>query len=254
MFKMIITDLDETLLRSDKTISDYTVDILKKCQFKGIKIVFATARSTQAASRFLALFNPDIFIGYGGALISAGNMIIHRIDIPADVSSRLIKDCINTPEITYLYAINESVAFTNDTEFMSQKDSAHYQYADFSDNYDFGYLKISVVSDGPEAVEKIAAHYPMCDMLRYSGENLYRFANRNAIKWNAVNAISENYNIGTNEFIAFGDDYNDLEMIQKCGTGVAVKNAVDDVKSVAKYICESNNDDGVAKWIEENIL
>jgi len=51
MIKMIITDLDNTLLRSDKTISEYTIDVLKKCQSKGIKVAFATARSEQASLR-----------------------------------------------------------------------------------------------------------------------------------------------------------------------------------------------------------
>lgn len=53
---------------------------------------------------------------------------------------------------------------------------------------------------------------------------------------------------------AFGDDMNDLEMVRNCGIGVAVRNAVEEVKRSADYICGSNDDDGVAKWIEEFIL
>lgn len=110
---MIVTDLDQTLLRTDKTISDYSLDVLKRCREAGIKIVYATARSTQASSRFLEQFMPDIFVGYGGALVLAGNEVIHRFDISADISSRLIKDCLTTPEVTSILAINESVALTN---------------------------------------------------------------------------------------------------------------------------------------------
>jgi hydroxymethylpyrimidine pyrophosphatase-like HAD family hydrolase len=55
-------------------------------------------------------------------------------------------------------------------------------------------------------------------------------------------------------FVSFGDDKNDLEMIKRCGIGVAVENALDEVKNVAKYVCKSNNDDGVARWLEEYIL
>ena len=47
---------------------------------------------------------------------------------------------------------------------------------------------------------------------------------------------------------------NDLEMIANCGTGIAVDNAVDQVKAVAKQICGSNDEDGVAHWLEKNIL
>lgn len=75
--KMIVTDLDNTLLRSDKSISKYTISIFSKCQKKGIKVVFATARSKQAAARFLDMFMPDVFIGYGGALALSGDEVIN---------------------------------------------------------------------------------------------------------------------------------------------------------------------------------
>ena len=116
------------------------------------------------------------------------------------------------------------------------------------------YLKISLSSGNPAAMEKIASHFPMCDFLNYTGENLYRFANRDAVKWTAVKAIAEHYGCNTDTFVAFGDDINDLEMIQKCGTGIAVKNAIPDVQAAAEYICDSNDNDGVAKWIEQHIL
>lgn len=254
MAKFIVTDLDNTLLRSDKSISEYTISILKKCRSKGIKIVFATARSTQAASKFINLFNPDVFVAYGGALVTAEKEIIQRFDIPSDISNQMIRECLVTSEVLSILAINETVALTNNKEETENMDAPHYKYADFSSDYNYRYLKISLTATSQTAVEKIAANYPMCDMLRYTGEDLYRFAIRDAVKWNAVKAIAEHYNVSTDMFVAFGDDINDLEMIQKCGTGVAVKNAISEVQSAAKYICNSNDDDGVARWIEERIL
>ena len=253
MVKVIVTDLDETLLHSDKYISEYTISVLQKYQAKGIKIIFATARSTQASARILEQFMPDVFVGYGGALALAGDKVIHRFDIPVDISNQLINECLQTPEITSILAVNESVAFTNNPLELESKDSSHYQYFDFAENNDQSYLKISLVTTDSEIVKRIAAHYPMCDMLRYTGEDLYRFANRDALKWNALKAISEHYNIGTDQFIAFGDDVNDLEMIEKCGIGIAVENGIDQLKQVADYICDTNNHDGVAKWLEAHI-
>lgn len=61
-------------------------------------------------------------------------------------------------------------------------------------------------------------------------------------------------NITLNEIVSFGDDINDMEMLQTCGTGVAVSNAVADVKAVADCVTLSNDEDGVADWIEKNIL
>ena len=251
---MIITDLDNTLLRSDKTISEYTIDVLKKCQSKGVKVAFATARSAQGSSRFLEQFTPDIFIGYGGALVSVGDKVIHRFDISANISSQIIKECLNTAEVLSVSAINESIALSSNRKYLEQRDSSHYQYTDFSDNLNYRYLKISLRATDAATVEKIAAHYPMCDMLRYTGEDLYRFANRGAVKWNAVKTVAKYFNINTKSFVAFGDDYNDWEMLRKCGIGVAVKNAIEEVRYTAKYICETNDNDGVAKWIEEHAL
>ncbi|MDD4295902.1 MAG: HAD family hydrolase [Ruminiclostridium sp.] len=253
MIKMIITDLDNTLLRSDKSISEYTISTLMKYQDKGIKVGFATARSKQSSSRFLNQFTPDIFIGYGGAISFAGEEVISRFDIPADISSQLINKCLQEPDILYVHATNESVAYTNRVD-TSDADLSHYKYVDFSLNDNISYLKISIVASNPHVVERIASNFPMLDLLRYTGENLYRFANRNAVKWNAVKAVAEYYNINTDMVVAFGDDINDLEMIKNCGVGVAVKNGIEEVKSVAKFICDISDNDGVAKWLEERIL
>lgn len=253
MIKMIVTDLDNTLLQSNKSISEYTISILTECQSKGIKIAFATARSTQASLKFFNMFTPDIFIGYGGALSFNKDEVINRIDIPADISYQLINECLSEPEITSVLATNESVALTNRLDRLDSE-SSHYKYTDFTIKNDLPYLKISLVAANPNVVKRIASNYPMCDMLRYSGEDLYRFVNCNAVKWNAVKAVAAYYSMGTKHLIAFGDDINDLEMIKNCGIGIAVDNAVDDVKAVADYICGNNDNDGVAKWIEEKIL
>lgn len=252
--KVVVTDLDQTLLHTDKTISDYSIDVLNRCREAGKKIVFATARSTQASSTFLEQFMPDMFVGYGGALILAGEEVIHRIDISEDISSRLINSCLTEPDISSILAINESVALTTNRAKLAPKHTSHYEYTDSLLEYNNRYLKISVHSSSQSAVENIAKQYPMLDMLRYTGEDLYRFANRDAVKWNALKAIAHHYNLNTDQFVAFGDDVNDLEMVKYCGVGVSVANAIDEVKAVADYICNTNDNDGMAKWLEEHVL
>jgi len=249
---MIALDLDNTLLRSDATMSPYTISVLAKCQQKGIKIAYATARSTQAAAKMLAQFAPDIFIGYGGSWVTADNKVLYRSDIPADISAKLIQECLQTPGVSYIYAAGEGNKFlTNNPDYL---DHPHYKYCDFSSELNSNFLKISIEAEHPSVVTSIAANYPMLDTLGFHGENLYRFANKNATKWNAVKAVATYYGIDTNAIIAFGDDRIDLEMLQNCGTGVAVANAIADVKAAANHICDTNNNDGVAKWLEEYVL
>ena len=254
MIQAIVTDLDKTLLRKGAIISDYTISVLRRCQQKNIKIIFATARSIQATLRIFEQFMPDIFVGYGGAIVMEGKNIIHQIDISADISNNLIKESLNTPEVVSVFAINESVALTSCIGVLNDQYSSHYQYTDFLNGYNHRYLKISLNATCKATVERIAENYPMLDMLRYTGEDLYRFANRDAVKWNALKEVAIHCKINTDNFVAFGDDKNDLEMLARCGIGIAVENAIDEVKAVADYICGANESDGVGKWIERNIL
>jgi hydroxymethylpyrimidine pyrophosphatase-like HAD family hydrolase len=106
-------------------------------------------------------------------------------------------------------------------------------------------------------IERFAKHLPEDLYIEMSsGDNvsLGLVMNRKATKWNAVQAVSEHFNIPTADIVAFGDDYNDVEMLRGCGIGVAVANAINEAKSVADHICDTNENDGVAKWLEENVL
>jgi hydroxymethylpyrimidine pyrophosphatase-like HAD family hydrolase len=53
--------------------------------------------------------------------------------------------------------------------------------------------------------------------------------------------------------VAFGDDLNDIDMLNHAGVSVAMGNALDEVKAVADYVCDTNDNDGLAKWLEENV-
>ena len=87
-----------------------------------------------------------------------------------------------------------------------------------------------------------------------SESQILMIMNKNARKRNAVIETAEYFNVSLSDIVAFGDDYNDIEMLRECGIGVAMENALDAVKAVAKYICDTNDNDGVAKWLEENVL
>ena len=252
--RMIVTDLDGTLLRSDRTLSAHTVEVLRRCRARGIKTAVATARSAQAAEKFLAQCAPDAFIGYGGALVKSGGHILHRFEIPAERSDELTAACLALPDTSAVYASHETFAYTNDRAYTLLSDSAHYQACDFSPPLRLACLKISLINKNPASVAALAERFPELDMLRYSGENLYRFAHRKALKWDALAFLASHYGIAPADIAAFGDDVNDLGMLRGCGVGVAVANAIDEVKAAADQICGANDDDGVAKWIEENVL
>jgi hydroxymethylpyrimidine pyrophosphatase-like HAD family hydrolase len=76
----------------------------------------------------------------------------------------------------------------------------------------------------------------------------------NADKMNGVGALSAYFDIPAENIAAFGDDYSDIAMIRGCGMGVAVANAIEEVRNAADYICGDNDGDGVANWLWANVL
>ena len=252
--RMIVTDLDNTLLSGDKRISDYTAETLAQCMAAGIKVVFATARSMPESARILARLSPDAFIGCGGAASRAGSALLPVFDIPADIADRLITDCLSSRGISYLFVNGEGFERTNDIELPKQRDFTHYIYDEFETLPGKRCYKISAMCDSPAEAERVAACFPSLDTTRFSGEDLYRFASPKATKWNALQNVMAHFGIEARETAAFGDDHIDVEILQKCGIGVAVANAVDAARAAADYICGTNDADGVAKWLRKNLL
>jgi len=73
-------------------------------------------------------------------------------------------------------------------------------------------------------------------------------------KSKAVAALADHWGISIKDVVAFGDDTNDIDMLRHCGIGVAMGNAIDEVKSAADDICDTNENDGIAKWLEKHVL
>jgi len=91
--KMIVTDLDNTLLRRDKTISSYTVDVFRRVRERGVLVAFATARDFRFVTEHISpLFGitPDIVIADNGALARYNSTDLYKQLIPADTANALL--------------------------------------------------------------------------------------------------------------------------------------------------------------------
>ena len=252
MIRLLVTDLDGTLLRPDKTISDYTVSVLQRCRNAGILTAFATARSLPSAAPYLSRFLPDVFIGYGGAFTMEKGSITGQFALPLQTVERLLRCCAIYPQVAVIHANRQDITLTN-WKAEADKDPAHYRYTDFSVLSPDAYFKISVRCSDPDVVTRIAGQFPECRLQLYSGENFYTFCHAGATKWNALKRAAASHGVCFSEIAAFGDDQNDLEVIQNCGYGVAMENAIPEVKHAARFSCPSNAHDGVARWTE-NVL
>jgi len=247
--KAIIVDLDRTLLHTDKTLSVHTVKVLTECKKCGIKIMVATARPLRTAKQYCEMINADAVAVSNGARVICGaeqmeygiceESAVHFLNALHRQSSLLIT--LETGDVAYS---NKSIA---DYETVISDDLVSVAKAE-------GVLKILVRRDSEETLALVKA--ALTEDLYYTVANghLIQIMNKVATKWNGIKAMLENSGCTPEETAYFGDDQDDVEPIKMCGLGIAVSNGIDEVKAVADYVAESNDADGVAKFIEQQIL
>lgn len=251
--KLIITDLDNTLLRNDKSISEYTVNVLKKAKDKGYLIAFATARAENAMTRFIKAITPDIIISNGGATIKVKDKIIYRNLMSNNDVETVIKMSRTFTKGKGLITVESDEGYFCNFEPDDPDRRAAFTYSDF-ENFNASTYKISAELYEDGQGEAIADSCENCTVIKFSGEKWHRFAAKNSDKGTSLQILIEHMGVDLSDIIAFGDDTNDLGMLKLAGVAVAVSNAIDEVKGVANYITDSNDDDGVAKFLEKTIL
>ena len=225
--KLIVTDLDGTLLRDDKTVSEGTMSALHHCRDAGIKTVFATGRgenSTCGAERVVPAGLFDGYILNNGALAVADDVVVYSCFIADEMIEPLLVVCA---ELGLEHGFSRHGAKTG---------------------------KFWTFGCTPEISALIDARLGADLHLKVARDGLGQIMHKDATKANAVASLARHWNIAQSEIVAFGDDLNDIDLLNYAGIRVAVANALNEVKSVADYICDTNDDDGVAKWLEENVL
>ena len=102
-----------------------------------------------------------------------------------------------------------------------------------------------------ETYPSLKAALPECDCQRFSGENWCKITRRDATKENALQELCRASGLTMAEIVAFGDDAPDIGMLRLCGLGVAMGNAIPAVKVAADVVIGTNDEDGIAEWLEE---
>ena len=256
IYRLLLFDLDGTLLQSDKTISKRTLLALNQCREKGILIGVSTSRSEQNSMTFLNELMPDFLISSGGALVKNRMEYIYEAKFSEIETRNMInmarivcgEDCEITIDTVDAHYWNYKI----DPKKLDQSwgDSIYTDYTDFSECA----LKMCVEIFDKDKAKMLAERLEQCDCIRFSDGYWYKFTKKNVTKENAITRITEVCGFGTESIIAFGDDFADIGMLELCGLGVAMGNAIDEVKNRADIVIGSNDADGIAQFIEENIL
>lgn len=247
--KTIVVDLDGTLLHTDKTLSAYSVEVLRECKKRGIRIVIATARPLRTAKQYCEMIDADAVVVSNGARMVYGNQQTD-FGICQKSAERLLNALNCYPDLRITLE-------TGDCAYSNQP-IADYETA-LSDNLvdianEEGALKILVHLDTEDTLDLVQKE--LTEDLYYTIANGYlmQIMNISATKWNGIKAMLDFYNCSLDETAYFGDDYDDIEPIKMCGLGIAVFNGIEEVKAVADHVAESNDIDGVARFIEQTLL
>ena len=254
--KMIVCDLDGTLLNSDKDVSARTVEVLERCCAKGLVIAIATARSECASQRAIVPVRPDVTITSGGAVVKHKGEVLHEALISLDITNALLARLMSESDVKFI-SVPTAEGFLVDHPVnpaeTGWRDYLHAKHVDFTQIKHLQAEKIVPFLPRELAIS-IAAEFDDVVLTLFTGEEWVQFACKTATKFNGIVAVAKQLGIDMVQIAAFGDDLNDLEMLEKCGFGVAMDNAIPEVKAVADFVTASNNDDGVALWLEENVL
>ena len=250
---MIITDLDNSLLNNDLQISEYTKNIFKKCKEKGHIIVFATARPYRKTRILFDSIKPDAVICHCGGVVYINDKMICQNSIKSTVARSVLKNILKDYSKINIAIECDDEIFTNFDTSIYWKE-VPYKNIDL-DNLPFENLnKIIIGLELIKNMDEVKKYLPDDLYIERMEEKIGLIMNKKATKWNGITELLKYYGVKKEDTISFGDDDVDIEMIEKCGTGIAVKNGNERIKNKAKFICESNNEDGIAKWIEANCL
>lgn len=251
---MILFDLDGTLLTSDNIISSITLDVIKQCKLNRYHIGFITARSRSKKNISLLDGLPCDFIAfYNGAVICTENRLIESNVLTYKeamwILKRLNQDFSNIVMDVHLEPWNFSNACGN----ICHLESGIRKVCDLNDLPKCNVQRIRLESEELMSIP-FKKYMTNESTFYYTTYGDVIIVHKNANKEHAAKLASNIFNIPLTQMIAFGDDVNDINMLKIVGTGVAMGNAVPCLKRIANYVTETNDNHGIAIWINKHLL
>ena len=247
--KIIIFDLDDTLLDNNSQVSKYTLDVLVRARDNGHLLVFNTARSKMRSKRVFDVVKPDFCIYNGGAQITdKDGKTIFAAGIEKETCNAVISE---------LFDFTDRFSVQNDDWFYSANEDYNapdVRYFDFkNEEFPTGAYKIIAFSDNPDSLLPLAEKYDL-DFMSYFGGPFCRFTKRGVTKAYGNRTLVSILGKSLSDIIAFGDDTGDMGMLLEAGVGVLMKNAKEELKVAAVTVSDYTNDeDGVARFLVKHL-
>lgn len=257
--KLVVSDMDGTLLNSNGEVSQQFFTLQKQLQNKGIQFCAASGRQYNSIVSKLEPIKNEIFvIAENGGIAKKGDEIL----LAKTLSKEKILAFI--PTIRKIEGAN-MVLCGDDCAFIESKDK---RFIHLFQEYYHSFQQVDDLLEiaKTKPIFKIAVYhfdsseqfiYPKVKdlddevLFKISGEHWLDISDKKANKGNALKKVQELLNITKAETLVFGDYHNDIEMMQEARLSIAMENAHDDIKKLATHITKSNNDFGVEVVLEE---
>ena len=269
MSTLYVSDLDGTLLRSDEKTSEYTNSVINRLTDKGMIFSYATARSLITAKKVTQGLTARIpLIVYNGAFVidnATGNTLLESC-FDSGVTD-LLDDLFGNGIYPIVYAFIDGAEKFSFVPSMcthgmnlfidSRNGDIRTNPVDAPDMLKRGRIFYITCIDTPSKLEPLYEKYRdnyhcvyQTDI--YTKEQWLEIMPKETSKANAITRLKEL--LGCDRVTAFGDGKNDLDMFELADEAYAVSNAVDELKAVSSAVIGSNDEDGVARWLEENYI
>ena len=266
MKTLYVTDLDGTLLRSDQRTSDFTNDVLNELVSRGLIFSYATARSYQTAHKVTqGLCAGFPLIVYNGTMVVdnvSGEFLIKNFF--GEEITAVIEDLIRHGVFPIVYAfIDGTEKFSYIPEKCSdhtklfldsrKNDKRNHPVAEEADLFRGEIFYITCI-DSYEKLEPFYRKYADTHRCLFQ-EDLYtthqwlEIMPKTASKANAIRQLKAH--LDCQKVVVFGDGKNDVDMFEMAEEAYAVSNAVEELKQIATAVIGSNNEDAVAKWLQD---
>jgi Cof subfamily protein (haloacid dehalogenase superfamily) len=264
----VAIDLDGTLLRSDLTVSGRTVSVLRQVRAAGVVVTLSTGRMFRSARPFAEQFQFDVpLITYGGALVknaSSGEVLYNRPLEPV-VARQVIRFGRERGVQVNFYLLDGAEDHLY-AELMTSWGENYGSFArvpfhrvpDLEELLERGNpLKLLLIEDEQAAGRHLLELRELLGGQAHIAKSKPRFIevdHPEATKGRALQELAAWLQVDRSRVLAIGDNYNDIEMLEFAGLGIAVANAPPDVQRLAGHVTASNDEDGVALALERFIL
>ncbi len=264
-YKMLVLDLDDTLLRDDYSISDRNKKLLFEAQNLGVKVVLASGRPTPAMLQFseqLRLDHYDSFmISFNGAVVTSmkNNEILFETSLTKKEVHSLYDFSVdnNVHIITYS---NKGVISETESEYIDVEIKLtgmhHHKVPSFKSEI-LGNAVKCIMLEHPDYLKQVETKLKAerTDLSVSRSKPFFLEVMPHGIdKAASIDFLAKKLGIEQHEVIAVGNAGNDLSMIQYAGLGIWVDNVTSELRHEADFIVSSNENDGVAEVVERFIL